>query len=142
MKSRVSVSLKAQAAMEYLLVMAFVFVILTGILLVAYLQSSSFQTDVSAAQIQKVGNQIVDAANTVYYAGPPTKKTIKLYFPDGIQSISFNNQTLLFTMQGSKGPYEYAVFASTNMTGQLRTNAGLHTISAVAKPGFVNLTEG
>src|SRR6185295_14623963 len=73
---------RAQSAMEYLLITAFAFLILAAILLVGYSQTATFSRDVTAAQLQKVGNQITDAANAVYYVGPPAKKTVRLYFPD------------------------------------------------------------
>lgn len=126
--------------MEYLLVMAFVFVLLIGILILAYQQSAAFTNDVSAAQVQKIGTELVDAANAVYYAGPPTKKTVRLYFPENIRNITINEQTILFTMQGSTGTYEYAIRAATNMTGTLRPFNGLHVISIEAQESVVNIT--
>ena len=126
--------------MEYLLVMAFVFVLLVGILILAYQQSAAFSNDVSAAQVQKIGTELVDAANTVYYAGPPTKKTVRLYFPENIKNITISGQTILFTMQGRNGPYEYAISASTNMTGTLQPFNGLHVISIEAQESVVNIT--
>jgi uncharacterized protein (UPF0333 family) len=132
---------RAQSSMEYLLITAFVFLILAGILVVAYSQTATFTRDVTAAQLQKVGNQITDAANAVYYVGPPAKKTIRLYFPELINSIQISNQSIVFTVQGNGGTYEYAVYASTNMTGSLRTFAGTHVIEIEALDNIVNITD-
>ena len=135
---------KAQSAMEFLMVVMFAFLILFGILMVAYVQTSTFQADVTAAQVQKVGNSIVDAANAAYYAGPPTKKTITLYFPENINSVVLRNQTIIFTVQssGGAGNYEYAVFAATNMTGSIRKFSGLHVVTIEALDTVVNITDG
>ena len=122
--------------------MAFVFVLLTGIMFVAYTQSATFSNDVTASQLQKVGNEIVDAVNTAYYAGPPTKKTIKLYFPNNIKEIEIAEQTIVFTVSGVGEEYEYAVFASTNMSGTLRTFSGLHTVTVTAQENIVNISDG
>jgi hypothetical protein len=129
--------------MEFLLVMAFVFLILVGIMLVAYTQSARFTNDVTASQIQKVGNEIIDAANAAYYAGPPTKKTITLYFPQQINTITIAGQSIIFNLQGSGGSYDYVVYSSSNLTGSLRTFSGLHTITItiVAQEGAVSVTD-
>lgn len=130
-------SQKGQSSMEYLLVMAFVFTMLVAIIVLAYSQSATFSTDVSASQIQKVGNQLVDAANTVYYAGPPTKKTIRLYFPQGVRNVTLSGNTIIFIMQGTNGPYEYAIPAATNLTGTLQPFPGIHTVTVEAQEAAV-----
>ncbi len=129
--------------MEYLIITAIAFMLLIPIVLIAYTQSATFADDVAAAQAQKVGQEIVDAAHEVWYAGPPAKTTRTLYFPDHIQSISIAGQSIVFTMGGSGGTYEYAAFAETNLTGSIMPFNGLHTIVVEATDeGSVNITEG
>ena len=131
-----------QSAMEYVMITGFVMLILFGILVVAYSQTAAFSRDVSQSQVQKVGNEIADGANAVYYAGPPAKKTVTLYFPDLINNITIANQSITFNMQSEGGHYEYSVSAATNMTGALRPFAGLHMITLRAQAGIVNITDG
>jgi hypothetical protein len=64
-----------------------------------------------------------------------------LYFPELINSIQVANQTIVFTMQGDGGPYEYAVFANTNMTGTIRPFAGTHSVTVEALGNVVNITD-
>ena len=131
---------RGQISMEYLLVTAFAFLILVPIILIAYSQQSRFSQDVTAAQLQKIGSTLVDNANAVYYAGQPTKRTVQLYFPEGIQGITISGNAITFDMMGTPH-YQYAAFAETNMTGSLRTFTGLHTIEIVAGENEVNVTE-
>jgi uncharacterized protein (UPF0333 family) len=133
---------RGQSSMEYLIITGISFLFLFAIMVVAYYQSATFSTDVAGAQVQKVGNQIVDAADIAYYAGPPTKKTITVYFPDHIKTITISEQTIIFLMEGNGGAYEYPVFAATNMTGSLGSFKGLHTITITAGNGIVNITDG
>jgi uncharacterized protein (UPF0333 family) len=130
--------------MEYLLVVGFSMMFLVAIIVVAYSQSSTFAYSVSDSQIKRVGATIVDSVDGVYAAGPPSKKTIKLYFPQNIQQVSIQNNSLVFLMSGESGPYEYAISATTNMTGSIRPFAGLHKITIVVldQPGSpVNVTD-
>jgi uncharacterized protein (UPF0333 family) len=131
-----------QVAMEYLLITGFVFLILATIMVISYSQSAAFSRQVTASQIQKVGNQIIDAANAAYYAGPPTKRTLTLYFPELINRVDINNTSLTFTVQGEGGVYEYSISAATNMTGSIRSFSGIHVISVEAQDNIVNITDG
>lgn len=131
-----------QAAFEYLLITAFGFFLIIPIIIIAFSQSATFSSDVTSAQIQKVGNQIVDGANAVYYSGPPAKRTLKIYFPEGITNVEVANSTIQFTVQGSGGAYQYAVFADTNMTGSIGTFSGIHRITLTAQEEDVLITDG
>ena len=133
---------RGQSSMEYLIITGFSLLLLFAIMAVAYYQTSTFSGDVAAAQVQKVGNQIVDAANIAYYAGPPTKKTITVYFPDHINEVIVANQSIIFMMRGTGGAYEYPIYAATNMTGILRPFSGIHTITLTAESDVVNITDG
>ena len=134
--------MKAQVSMEYLLVVGLGFLLIIPIILIAYTQSSRFSNDVTTAQIQKVGTELVDAINSVYYAGPPTKKTMKLYFPDGINNITIQGDKLIFSVRGRGGTYEYVAFAATNMTGSIEPFDGIHNLVVEASGSVVNVTDG
>jgi len=132
-----------QTAMEYLVITAIAFLLLIPIVLIAYTQSSRFSDDVAAAQIQKVGQEIVDAAQQVWYAGPPARTTLTLHFPEHMRAVAITDQAIVFTLSGTGGAYEYAVFSAANLTGEVGTFNGLHTIVVEAlSDGRVNVTEG
>lgn len=131
----------AQSAMEYLLVVGFAFILLTLILVIAYSESSRFALQVSTAQIQRSGGELVDAINTVYYSGPPTKKTMQLQFPKHMRGVRIENSTIVFEMLGESGLYDYAVEAYPNVTGSIRPNGGLHVLTLEAIGGSVQITE-
>lgn len=133
---------QAQSSMEYLLITGFVLVIIIAIIAVAYSQSAKFSTDVSAAQIQKIGNGIGDAVNAVYYAGPPTKKTLTLQFPTNINYVALANQSIVFNLMGEGGSYDYVVFTQANMTGWLRPFSGIHVVTVESLGSVVNVTDG
>jgi len=127
--------------MEYLLIVSFAFLLLTAIIFVALSQSSSFSSEVTAAQIQKVAHRIVDAADAAYYAGPPTKKSFSLYFPDNILEANVTGKDVVFRVSGTGGNYEYALSSSTNLSGTLRTFKGVHHITVEATDSYVLIND-
>jgi hypothetical protein len=126
--------------MEYLLVMAFAFLMLAVIITIGLSESASFSGDVAATQIRRVGDELAASIDAIYYAGPPAKQTILLSFPDRIDTVTFDNQSIVFGMQGNGGPYEYSVATHANLTGELRPFAGLHRIAITAIASGVNVT--
>lgn len=134
--------MRGQVSMEYLMITAMAFLLLAPIIIIAYSESNDFHIDVSQAQIEKVGSEIVAAANAVSYTGPPAKRTIKLYFPDGIKATQITGREVVFTMTGHAGPYEYSAVAEANLSGSLNTFAGTHTITIVAGTTNVTITDG
>ncbi len=132
---------RGQTSMEYLLVVAFAFFLLIPIILITMSQSARFSSDVTAAQVQKIGNELLDTINSVYYSGPPTKRTLKLYFPNGINNLAFEQSRIVFTVQGTGTTYEYALYAATNISGTIKPFSGIHTITITAGDTYVNVTE-
>lgn len=128
--------------MEYLMVVGFAFVMLSFIVVVAYSESSRFGLRMASAQMQRVSAEIVDTANIVYYAGPPTKKTVKLQLPQHIREVRFENRTIVFQMLGESGVYDYAVDAATNVTGAITASAGTHVLTFEAETDTVRITDG
>jgi uncharacterized protein (UPF0333 family) len=133
---------KGQIAMEYLLAVGFAFLLLVPIIIIAYTQSSRFSDDVTAAQVQRVGEELVEAVHAVHYAGPPAKKTVRVYFPERVSDVSFQNSTIVFSIQAEGGAYEYAVFSQAVLSGDVREFAGVHVITVEATGGGVNVTDG
>ena len=133
--------IRGQVSMEYLLIVGFSLLLLIPIILLAYSQSATFTDDVTAAQIQKVGSEITQAVNTVYYAGQPTKKTIQVYFPKNINQINITDSSVVFTVQGQGGSYQYAAFAQSNMTGTIDTFSGIHIITVQAQGSIVTVVD-
>jgi hypothetical protein len=129
--------------MEYLMITGLVLLVIVGILAVGFSQQATFSREVSQAQVQKIARQLVDAADAVSYAGPPSKKTISLHFPEHIREIVIAHNTITFVAGGSaSAPYEYLVLSSTNMTGTLQPFPGLHRIIVQAGDGVVTFADG
>jgi hypothetical protein len=128
--------------MEYLVIVGIAFVFIAAVTAIAYAQTRSFQSDITAAQVQKIGNRIIDAADAVAYKGPPSRREFKLYFPEGISDINITGQTITFTIVADGGPSEYELRAAANLTGSLRPFNGLHTITVAALNDSVNITDG
>ncbi|MDD9952772.1 MAG: hypothetical protein OXR66_00380 [Candidatus Woesearchaeota archaeon] len=132
---------RAQAAMEYLLIVGLSAMLVLPLIVVSMSQSQRFADDITASQVENIAGAIIDSANTVYYSGEPAKKTIVLNFPERIQSVTVNNDSILFTVMSSSGTYEYVRYTNGPLNGTIRTFAGLHRITLEAWQNQVNITD-
>ena len=80
-------SKKCQAATEYLMIIGFVFLILTPVIYLVYGYSRDYGRDIAVAQSFDLGNKLVDAAESLYYFGEPSRLTLDVNMPSGITEM-------------------------------------------------------
>ena len=94
---------RGQISLEYLIVVAFVVFAVIVIMGVSLFYTSSAQDQIKISQLSAFANKIVTSAESVYYAGEPSKITISAYLPKGVQDIQIISNSIVFTMVTSSG---------------------------------------
>lgn len=109
---------RAQAAMEYLLVGAMVTLVILPTLYVFYGYSQTSNEEIRQSQLNKVGTDIVDIAEQVYYLGEPSKITIDETMPEGIKGMEIwcNQELVFFLEDGSEIAFMSKVNITTNQS--------------------------
>ncbi len=128
--------IKAQVAMEYLMVVSFVILMTIPLIAVFVNQSTNFNDEVSLSQSNKAAQRIIDTANTVYYLGPPSKRTISVYFPEGIRNLTIQNNSIEVNIRNE---YVFSITGEPQLNGTLDAYEGLRTITIEAKNDFVQI---
>jgi len=132
---------KGQVAMEYVIIISFILVVTVPLLFISYTHSQDINELIASNQVDKISKKIIDSAESVYYLGSPSKTTIKVYMPKNIESITINNNELVFTMHTSQGSDEIVRYTSINITGDLMTSQGLRHIEIRSMGNLVNITD-
>jgi uncharacterized protein (UPF0333 family) len=86
---------KAQAAMEYLLVVGISFIIITSIGYYFLIQKSDSQENMVHAQVQQIGDDVVKNVEEVYFAAGASKKTMEITIPEEVDRIVVENSNTL-----------------------------------------------
>lgn len=129
--------------MEYLFIMGFVLLLLAPLLLVYYNQANRLDEETSAASLERAATQIAEAADTVYYLGAPSMRTLTVDFPDSIESVTIDGRDVVFRVASSHGAYDQVATSVANLTGAISTHEGIHVLVFQALPDSrVNITEG
>ena len=130
----------AQIGMEYLMIMGFLTFILISTLGIAMYHNNTIRDMISSRQVESMASKIVSAAESVFYAGEPSKVTIVSYIPDGISEINITDNTIFVTFRCSSGINKVSFPSNVPITGTLSTISGLRNIIIEATSSSVTIT--
>lgn len=124
---------RGQVSIEYLAVFSFAIMLILPLMLIYTVQTRNMQSDVANAQTYRVLTKISDSAEEIYLQGVPAKKTIRLSFPKGIDSITLNSTYIEAKFYDGKGYISITKSTNALLKGSLRSFSGEHTITFTAE---------
>lgn len=128
---------RGQISLEYMAVVSITTAIAIALLALSNYYSKETEITLNTNQIDIVGKEIVDTAESIYYYGEPSKTTLKVYIPDGINSIAVGPDELSFKVRTKAGEAEMFYPSLVTLQGNISTSYGFHYISIEAKEGYV-----
>ena len=134
---------RGQISLEYLIVVGFVVFAVIIILGVSLFYTSGAQDQIKLNQLYTFANKITTSAESVYYAGEPSKVTITAFLPDGVQNIQVISDSIVFTIVTSSG-ISVTAFESNvplNSPTTISINEGLKRLVIRAGADRVYVTE-
>ncbi|MFH1127529.1 MAG: hypothetical protein V1718_05465 [archaeon] len=130
----------AQAATEYLIVIAFSLLLLTPILLMGGNSVVDLKRTTDGVVARDTVDKIADMARIVYSQGAPAMMTEKVRFPDNIDSTYVGDKMIIMTMtQGSLTNDIFSIM-DFNVTGALPIIQGSYKIRVEAIEYGVNIS--
>ena len=132
---------RAQVSMEYLLVFGFALLLILPLIGIYVSQQDNVQTDVSAAQTERVIREIVSSAEEVYFMGEGAQKTVEINFPPRITEVIIEEQYVEFILRGRSGAISLFQSSRANLTGELNYDEGLHVLVFKNNGEQVEITE-
>lgn len=134
-----------QISIEYLIVLSFVTFLVISVLSLSVLYIDGIRDTVKFRQLDSYATKIIQGAESVYYAGQPSKVGITAYLPAGVASVQVLREGLLMTVATSSGESR-TLFSSTvplnNTEGMLPSQEGLHRVTLEAMSDAVRITDG
>jgi hypothetical protein len=123
--------------MEYMLVVGFMFLLLTPLLILYATTRQDTSDALSEGQVIRAGNTLRDVAERVYFAGEPSQETVTISLPDTITDVRLDNMAMVFTLVGARGSYDVAVQGVAPLNGTPPTTPGRHAVVLRAVNGTV-----
>ena len=137
---------KSQIGVEYIMVVGIATVLITSILIISYYYNRQIEDNVNLNQIEGLARSIIDNSEQVYFLGPPSKTTIKVFIPDKVESITFYTKEIVIKVRTGSGVSELAYISSVPLTDPgdpsvLSKSPGLRYITIEARSGYVHITD-
>jgi len=126
--------------MEYILITAFSLLVAIPLIVLFFQYSQKYNDEVTLNQANKVMDEILNAAETVYYLGEPSQKTITVYFPKDIKEVLFNYGYFSFTVYRGDNIYTIYRTSHINFTGNITTTPGAKNLKIRAVNNTVLIT--
>ena len=125
---------KGQVSIEFLIIVGIAMLMIIPLTLVYFKQSETLNTDIAGTQADKIASEIRDAADEVYYLGPPSKKTITVYMPQEVTAISFYESSIIFNLSTASGHTELVKWSAANFSASssLEATHGIRHITVEA----------
>ena len=128
---------KAQVSLEYLIIFGFIAAITVPMIIIFNTHSSEINQEIISNQASYIASKVVDSAETVYYLGESSKITLRVYMPKEIDSITINNQEVVFYIRTLNGLNEVVHYSPVAINGSLTPTSGIHNIVIESKGDYV-----
>ncbi len=126
---------KAQASLEYLLIVALTFAIILPTTYLFFSYSRETTQEITDAQITNVGRSIIDTSETIFYSGQGSRTVLELDIPANVHSAYIiDGRELVFNLTSNVGTSEIVFFSSVNIT-TLSSNC---VVNVCKLPGLSN----
>jgi len=107
---------KAQSALEYLMVIALVLGIIVPVTYLFFNYTSGSNIEIVDAQVNRIGRNIIDTAESVYYSGEGSKIVLEINMPENVMAVSImKNRELVFNIITELGETEIVFFSSVDI---------------------------
>lgn len=108
---------KGQSSLEYLLIVALTFAIIVPTTFLFYSYSKESGQEIIDAQITKIGRDLVNTAESIFYSGLGSKTVLNVNVPEKItNAVIIDGRELVFNVTADFGVSEIVFFSNVNLT--------------------------
>lgn len=116
--------MRGQVSVEYVMIVGISLVILIPAIISGITATQLYQQKVTEKQLEQVAFDITSIADELAFEGPPAKRTLRAYFPDGLEKIQTENNTIIFTYQAGPGTRQVVLSTTYANLSWNATNMG------------------
>lgn len=132
---------RGQISTEYLIVVGFVVFLVLGILGVAFFYTSVTNDQIKVSQVSNFANKIISSAESVFYAGEPSKLTLTGYLPIGVSSFEIMPNEIVVSISTSSGVTKMSFTSNVPLSGNISNSDGVKRIEVLAQQDEVLISE-
>lgn len=119
---------RGQVSFEYMAIFAAASLMIIPLMIIFASQSSSIEADIAYAQTESALHSMVVSAEDVYFQGPPARKTARIQFPNNLDNVLVDDNSITFTLSTVDGEFNVFKESLANMSGSVQPFAGEHIL--------------
>lgn len=123
----------AQSSTEYLVIVGFVTFALMSILVLAYTYTDIIRDQIRLNQMESFVDKIINSAKSVFYSGEPSKISITIYIPSGVQNIDIMTNSVLVNITTASGNVIRVFPSGVPLSGSISLNEGTKKVILTAQ---------
>ena len=133
-----SSKVKSQSSLEYLLIVVLTFAVIIPAAYLFFSYSKESTEEIKDSQTLKIGRDIVDTAESIFYSGQGSKTVLEINIPDNVVNVVIiDGRELVFNISTSFGVSEIVFISNVNMTtAGSNCNLNVCSIPNLAAQGF------
>ncbi len=131
--------MKAQSGIEYMVVIGFVTLAITSILISVYFYMDASKDKIKINQIEVLSNKIISSSEAIFYAGEPSKTTLTIYIPKGINELTISGSEIKITASTSSGEIIRVFKSNVPIQGTIPTTEGTKKVIIKAHSSYVSI---
>ena len=130
---------RGQISIEYLIVVGFIVFFAIIILGLAMFYSNQINSTMKIKQVEQFARKVISSAESVYYAGEPSKSTISIYLPEGISQIQILQREIFVAFRTDTGENRVSYLSNVPLEGNLSISSGVKRITIIALSDRVSI---
>lgn len=132
---------RGQVGFEYIILMGFVTLVISGIFVIALFYSNSLDSQVNMAQVNNFAEKIVSTSESIFYAGEPSRTTIEAYLPERVTGIQISDNSLIISVDTPSGLNVLGFPSDVNISGTIVVSQGIKRIKITAHEDYVDIAQ-
>ena len=132
---------KAQVGIEYMIIVGFVTFAIMSVLVLAMSYSGQVKDKIKLNQVESFAEQLLNSAESVFFAGEPSKTTISLYLPDGVEEINITSNYLIISINLSSGQNRRVFESKVPIQGTVSTGEGIKKLTLEATDNYLLISQ-
>ena len=120
---------EGQVGIEYMIIVGFITFAVISILAFALFFSDDIKDRLKLNQVESFAINLINSAESVFFAGEPSKTTVKLYLPEGVEEIIITSDALIITTRISGGINKRAFDSKVPLNGTILPGKGIRKLS-------------
>jgi len=122
--------------------MGFSMLMLIPIILLFATESQNIKSDIAASHATQVARKIADKAEEMYYQGEPSRTTIRVSIPQGVESIEFQNKEVIINYKTPDNIIQQIIqITPVNITGNISSAKGIHFIEIKSEGEYILVSD-